>query len=624
MAIYVLKNLRSEPLLQIDHNEIEAVWIKIFLKGETYQIGTIYRPPSEAVSYWQKLDDCLESLLPTSTVIMGDFNADSLNPADTGWKHLELILSSHGLKNFIHGPTRITPNRQSCLDLLLSNIEAPPICEVVETHISDHQLIIGSFGVKLSPGKSSPISARRDWRSFNVNLFKQYLTSANINSFRSSDDVDSLWTEWHTKVLNAIDACAPCKFTRRRKKKCPWMTPELLDIIHQRKWLYRRLKSSNFKDNYLFKQYRKTRNLANNMYRQLKNDYFQHCCITYRKNPTQLWKVINTVTGRANQHATPDVPLADLNDYFSSLVSSSNATHSLQAPCGPPAQDAMVEFAEVSEEQVEHLLKNLDASKSGGPDDIPPWLLKSAASAFAPSVSYLLNVSLKTGVVPRSFKLANIIPIPKPHLNHHLPQSYRGISLTSVVSKVLETVVKEQISHFFEYDNLFNDNQYGFRPGRCCEDLLLTCVDEWQQSVDEGKYVAVAFLDLSKAFDNVDHQTLLLDLSTMHFSGSVLKWFSSYLSCRYQRVAINNTISDFSPVEKGVPQGSILGPLLFNLYISHLPRLINPSTARVPSYADDLSVFSVHASLDHARPQWCLRQSMSLEVNLLLVVWTLM
>ena len=146
VAIYILKNLRSERLLQLDDNEIEAVWIKIFLKGETYQIGTIYRPPSEAVSYWQKLDDCLESLLPTSTVIMGDFNADSLNLADTGWKHLELILSSHGLKNFIHGPTRITPNRQSCLDLLLSNIEAPPICEVVKTHIdiSDHQLLVRS------------------------------------------------------------------------------------------------------------------------------------------------------------------------------------------------------------------------------------------------------------------------------------------------------------------------------------------------------------------------------------------------------------------------------------------------------------------------------------------------
>ena len=203
----------------------------------------------------------------------------------------------------------------------------------------------------------------------------------------------------------------------------------------------------------------------------------------------------------------PNVPSHKLNSYFASLVSSTEG-HSLEIPCGPAAETAMEVFDPVSVECVQHLLASLDAGKSCGPNNIK-WLLKAANNCLASSITKLFNCSLRTGKSPTAFKLANITPILKAKQDPTLAESYRGMSLKSILSKVLEKVVRQQLFDFFPTEIFFTDQQYGFCTGRCCENLLVASVDQWQIAMDAGKVIATVCLDLSKAFDNVQHQTLL-------------------------------------------------------------------------------------------------------------------
>ena len=203
--------------------------------------------------------------------------------------------------------------------------------------------------------------------------------------------------------------------------------------------------------------------------------------------------------------------------------------------------------------------------KSRGPDDINPSLLKALALQLSPSLTVLFNCSLTLGKVPSAFKQANIYPLLKPGKDPAQVASYSGLSLTSTLSKVLESIVREQICSFFAPDDLFSDQQFGFRQGHSCEDLLLATVDQWQVALNKGQSIAVAFLDLTKAFDNVQHDVSLQDLLLHHISGRALAWIADYLSSRTQRVLCDGKHSQSMPVQKGVPQGSVLGPILFNI-----------------------------------------------------------
>ena len=172
-----------------------------------------------------------------------------------------------------------------------------------------------------------------------------------------------------------------------------------------------------------------------------------------------------------------------------------------------------------------------------------------------------------------------------------LPPSYRGITLTSIISKVLEKVVYNQVNTFLNDTNALNEQQYGFRKLRTCADLLTATVDDWLLARDRKLTTAIVFLDLSKAFYNVQHEQLLLHLQKLNIGGTVLKWFSNYLKGRSQKVVLHGHVSEEFPWSKGVPQGSVLGPLLFNIYVADLHPMASRYIVSLPSFADDMSLY---------------------------------
>ena len=263
-------------------------------------------------------------------------------------------------------------------------------------------------------------------------------------------------------------------------------------------------------------------------------------------------------------------------------------------------RQSFTEFKPVHASEVKRLLKNLIPNKAPGPDDISPLELKLASGKIAATVAALFNESLSSGTLPEQFKMANLHPLLKPgKTDTSLPANYRGISLTCIISKLLEKIVCNQVSAFMTKNGVFSEYQYGFRKARSCSDLLVATIDDWHLAQDANKFTAIAFIDLSKAFDNVCHATLLLMLQKFGLCGTVLQWFFNYLFNRQQRIHLQVPFT----TSKGVPQGSVLGPLLFNIYVSDLADLATAHRARLPSFADDFTLYasseSPTAACDH-------------------------
>ena len=174
--------------------------------------------------------------------------------------------------------------------------------------------------------------------------------------------------------------------------------------------------------------------------------------------------------------------------------------------------------------------------------------------------------------------------------DRELVTNYRPVSIPPVVSKVFELLIHHQLYHYHDSNNLLSSAQFGFRPRHNTQDVLLKSVDDWKMALDRNEFVATVMIDLSKAFDTIDHSLLLNKLEVYGVRGANLKWFSDYLAMRRQRMVVDGVFSDWSAVTKGIPQGSILGPLMFIIFVNDMPDVVKYCT--VNQYADDITVYT--------------------------------
>ena len=232
------------------------------------------------------------------------------------------------------------------------------------------------------------------------------------------------------------------------------------------------------------------------------------------------------------------------------------------------------------------MLSLLDISKAPGPDNLPTIVLKNCASTLAPSITAFINSSFVNGYCLSSWKTANVCPVHKKEKKSEV-ENYRQISLMPILAKVQERCV---LNHLFAHiSSCLYDMQHGFLKGLSCTTQLLQVLHELGQTLDSGLETDIIYLDFSKAFDSVCHAKLLSKLRTFGIDGSLLDWFSSYLNGRQQRVVVNGSFLTWSIVKSGVPQGSILGPVLFLMFVNDMPDVLKSSS--LVMYADDSKCF---------------------------------
>ena len=349
--------------------------------------------------------------------------------------------------------------------------------------------------------------------------------------------------------------------------------------------------------------YKRIRNSTTKLIAEAKAEFYQTRLESNAKNPKEIWKTINNLMNRKDSKSTINEMTFDnkkvsdpqeianrLNEHFASVgtrLASKLPEDSKHFEDYIKPAKTTFDLKPTNEKAVFSILTNISASKATGLDNVSCRLIKEAAPIIAKSLNKLFNKSIETNIFPSEWKLAKVTPI---HKNNDRgdPNNYRLISVIGAIAKVFERVIYNQLYFYLTENNLLNKYQSGFRPLHSTVTALLDATNEWYFNMNEGHLTSVVFLDLAKAFDSVDHSILLRKLQLLGISERSLGWFFSYLDNRQQKCCIDGKLSDSCTIKCGVPQGSILGPLLFLIYINDFPTRLKYSRARM--YADDTTI----------------------------------
>jgi len=409
-------------------------------------------------------------------------------------------------------------------------------------------------------------------------------------------DVDDAWGKIKNVVNNSIERhVPPPRLKRTYRPTAPWWTAQLKKEVKLKHATWKEYRKTKYIEDY--RKYASQRNKTTQAIRDARYQHEDNIIRNIKQEPKRLFKYIRSqqkikpavrsLENEAGELTQNEQDTADiLNKFFQSVFVEEGPEELPEFPDRVGA-DCVLSDIQITPAEVYKELTTLDVNKAAGPDGIPTILLKMCADQLAVPLSHLFQKTLVTGKLPQDWKHAKITPIFKKG-SRKKPGNYRPVSLTSQPCKVLERIIRKHISQHLEINDLISKHQHGFMKRKSCQTNLLEALEDWTRSLDEGNALDVAYLDYQKAFDTVPHRRLGRKLSAYGIQGQVLNWVCDFLQDRCQQVAIGNSLSSIAKVSSGVPQGSVLGPTLFILYVNELPSLVN---SNMKMFADDSKLY---------------------------------
>ena len=621
--------------LKVDVSQNSVLWECLFV-SVTHKntdshliIGNVYKPPrnnnnnTNIECFIKELDPILESLSKRSCdlCLTGDYNIDLLKICQRS-KFTDFFdkMLSHSLYPKITFPTRISSHSCTLIDNIyckLSNNTINSEAGIIFSDISDHFPQFVSLKLQHKKSKSPPkltkqkINCSKAINNLKIELMNNELYQGLVMDLNVDPNInyDNL-IEIITKAKNKHLPTRLVKFNKHKHKKSKWITYGIIKSITFRDDLHLKLKRMvpSLPEYDIVKTNLKTYNsILKKSIQQAKVLYYGSIFEQYKNDIKNTWKNISLLISKSNKKEINQITVNgtkikdklamanEFNIYFANighkLAETIDTTHKKPFNSYLRNKNIMTtfHFNLLNTEDTHKIVKSLKTKTSVGHDGISVKLLKDIIPGLLQPLTLILNQSIMTGIFPDSLKIAKVIPLYKKD-NPEEVGNYRPVSLLCAISKIFEKVAYNQLYNYFKQNKLFYDCQYGFRDEHSTELTSLELIDRILLDLDKKKNPVTVYMDLSKAFDTLDHKILLHKLKFYGINGLELAWFNSYLSDRVQYVEIGNAKSSYMPLNTGVPQGSIIGPLLFLIYMNDIPE--STTYFDFILYADDTSLKS--------------------------------
>ena len=599
----------------------ESIVIELNFGRKKIFFTALYRSPAskhsspeflEFLSNFRNLYTKIQSENPFATFFTGDLNGHSQfwwPDGDTTpeGREIENVLSSLGLSQLISEPTNFEPNKNpSCIDLVIT--DQPNLVLDSGTRASldsfcHHQIVYCKVNFRIPP---PPPFERKIWHfnRANSDAIKRSMTRFPWRQHLNTNNDPSWQVKTFTEILlNIMSNFIPNENKRFVPRDSPWITKALKTMLNRKNRLFKSYKKHGYRleDKARLDIFRTE---CQNAIEAAKSSYLTKIGNKVNDPSTtqkSYWKIINKVMNKCRAPKIPPLLVNNLfilnckekselfNDFFSRQCKP--IINSSVLPTLNYLTDKRIENVIIHKDEITSLIRKLNPNKATGSDGISGQMLLLCDDTVALPLQIIFQNILAKSSFPDMWKLADVTPIFKKG-DKQLIKNYRPISLLPICGKIFEKIVFNNLYNYLNTNNLLTRNQSGFRPGDSTINQLLCLVDEIHQAFENPASLEVRaiFLDISKAFDKVWHDGLIFKLKQNGISGGLLKFFESYLRCRKQRVVVNGCSSDYSFIESGVPQGSVLGPLLFLIYINDLEKNIK---SNIKFFADDTMLFSI-------------------------------
>ena len=635
--------------LQIMHTSIE-VQALVFEKPtyKNFIVLNVYRPPSGDVDIFiLKLKEIIKKVDRTrfELWLTGDTNLNTRDRNNYGTKELFDLCRETSLKRLIEGITR--PNEHdnggTCLDHIITDCEIVSHSGILDCLIADHKAV---FACRKKPRETNdPVSFKgRSYRKYDQDDLREFLIHLNWLDFNGTSDPEIQWCFIFNALIEYLDTTCPIREFTIKKTRDPWVTPETVELINDRQYCLAESRLTNNRD-----LLRAAGRMRNQIQRQLENSQNTYVLSVLEKcegDPIKFWREINALVNPVSKNLTiqleneltgEKIAIEDTAEYINTYFA--NIGHDLfsKLPVSgiiipDPVFDDDEEELDIDDlidhDHVLSLIKKININKSCGLPGINSRVLKDALMFLSHELTIIFKNSIKEGIFPESWSSGLLVPIPKKG-NLKSIKNWRPITLLPLPGKLLEKIIHKVLSSHLENNAILNDSQFGFRPNRGTSDAIFNVLKDLYDARDDGKVTIACYIDFCKAFDSVHHLTLIHKICQLNVHSKIKKWLMEYLAHRSHSTIANGKVSNQSNVSFGVPQGSILGPLLFVLFINDLGDQIQ--NCRYTMYADDVVLYASHKNSREALVllqddldrvgQWCQNNYMTVNTTKSMVMY---